>query len=208
MAEVVRFAIGSGTAQNSLRASMRSQQIRNRSEAGFSYIDVMVALVIFLVGILGYLSALSAGILQSRGQQQQIMARHIAATAMESIMAAKETDPTRLGWKAIGNVGSNIDSEGVAQGVFRSGYVQVVEGAGPDEVIGTADDNGADVAGYTRSIRITDICDTDRPSANCSTPGFWAVRMRRVEVSVKYFVGSAVRDEFVGTVLTDYAVTE
>ena len=181
---------------------------QSTSESGFSYIDVMVALVIFLVGILGYLSALSAGILQSRGQQQQIIARHIAATAMESIMAAKETDPTRLGWPAIGNVGSNIDSEGVAKGVFQTGFQQVVADAGPDEVIGTADDSGAAMIGYTRRIQITDICDPDRPSPNCPTPGYWAVRMRRVEVTVKYFVGSAEREEVIATVMTDYAVTE
>lgn len=189
---------------------MRSHNFKESSngEAGFSYIDVMIALVIFLIGILGYLSALSAGILMSRGQQQQITARHIAATAMESIMAAKETDPTRFGWPAIGNVGSNIDADGVSRGIFQPGYMQVVARAGSDEVIGTADDTGAATLGYTRRIQITDICDPDRPSPNCPTPGFWAVRMRRVEISVKYFVGSAEREEVIATVLTDYAVTD
>ncbi|MGD9628641.1 MAG: hypothetical protein AB7V18_05310 [Pyrinomonadaceae bacterium] len=166
----------------------------------------MVALVIFLVGILGYLSAISAGILQSRGQQQQLAARHIAATAMESIMAAKETDSARFGWNAIGNVGSNLDENGVPQGVFETGFRQVVANAGLDEVVGTADDSGVPTVGYTRQIQITDICDPDRPSPNCPTPGTWAVRMRRVDVRVRYFVGSAERDEVLSTILTDYTV--
>ena len=178
-------------------------------EEGFSYVDVMVALVIFLIGILGYLSAISAGVLLSRGQQQQLTARHIAATAMESIMAAKETDPNRLGWDAIGNVGSNLDPEtSLTQGVFLTGFRQVVAGAGPDEVVGTADDTGAANVGYSREIVITDICDPDRPSSICPTPGDWPVKMRRVRVTVRYFVGGAQRDEVITTILTDYAVAD
>ncbi len=209
MAAAVRFASGDTTERVGQRGKlMRSKDKGKSSEAGFSYIDVMVALVIFLIGILGYLSALSAGILQSRGQQQQIIARHVAATAMESIMAAKETDPTRLGWDAIGNVGSNLHPvTGLPQGVFVAGFQQVVASAGPDEVIGTIDDTGAANVGYTREIVITDLCDPDRPSAICPTPGIWETRMRRVDVTVRYFVGSAQREETIRTVLTDYAAT-
>ena len=178
-------------------------------EEGFSYVDVMVAMVIFLIGILGYLSAISAGVLLTRGQQQQLLARHIAATAMESIMAAKETDPNRLGWKAIGNVGSNIDPDtSLPQGVFLTGFQQVVANAGPDEVVGTADDTGATTVGYSRQITIADICDPDRPSSICPVPGDWPIKMRRVTVTVRYFVGSAQREESISTVLTDYAVTD
>lgn len=178
-------------------------------EEGFSYIDVMVALVIFLIGILGYLSAISAGVLLSRGQQQQLTARHIAATAMESIMAAKETDPLRLGWNKIGNVGTNLDpNTNLPQGIFVSGFQTVLSSAGPDEVVGTADDSGAEMVGYTRNIVITDICDPDRPSAICPTPGLWPVKMRRATVTVRYFVGSAQRDEILTTILTDYSVQD
>jgi type II secretory pathway pseudopilin PulG len=183
-----------------------TKKILTGREEGFSYVDVMVALVIFLIGILGYLSAISAGVLLSRGQQQQLLARHIAATAMESIMAAKETDPNRLGWDAIGNVGSNIDpNTGLPEGIFLTGFQQVVANAGADEVIGTADDAGAVTVGYSRQIVITDICDPDRPSPICPTPGAWPVKMRRVTVTVRYFVGNAQRDEVLTTILTDYS---
>lgn len=177
-------------------------------ESGFSYIDVMVAMVILLVGILGYLSAMAAGVMLSRGQQQQLAARHISATAIESIMSAKETDEARLGWDAIGNVGSNLDENDNPQGVFTSGFVQVVANAGSDEVVGTADDSGAALSGYRRRVVITDICDPDRPSENCAEPGVWPVRMRRVDVTVRYYVGSAEREEVIATILTDYTVAE
>ncbi len=184
------------------------QHPKSSSESGFSYIEVMVALVIFLIGILGYLSALMAGVVQSRGQQQQLAARHYVATAMESIMSAKETDPDRLGWKAIGNIGSNPDADGNPQGVFVTGFQTVLSGAGPDEVIGTADDAGTANIAYSRQIEITDICDPDRPSPICQDPGTWPVRLRRVDVTVRYFVGSAQREESVTSILTDYSVAE
>lgn len=174
-------------------------------QEGFSYIDTMIALVILMIGILGYMAALFAGIFQSTGQQNQLTARHYAATTMESIMAAKETDPLRLGWWSVGMVGTNIDAAGVARGVFVSGIQPVREGAGPDEVLGTADDNGTIVPGYTRQITITDICDPDRPSYNCPTPGAWPVKMRQVVVEVQYFANRGQRTERVSTILTDYA---
>lgn len=178
-----------------------------RREDGFSYIDVLIALVIFMIGIVGYLTAMSAGIMQSRGQQYQLTARHIAATTLESIMAAKETDPNRLGWNAIGNIGSNV-IDGVPRGVFLTGQNQTFANAGPDEVVGTLDDAGDPYNGYTRTITITDICDPDQPSYNCPTPGTMPVRMRRVEVKIDYFAGTAPRSETITTILTDYSSEE
>lgn len=183
-----------------------STKAQHRSgQEGFSYIDTMIALVILMIGILGYMAALSAGVIMTRGQQTQLTARHIAATTLESIMAAKETDPLRLGWITVGNVDTNPDVNGNFKGVFVKGFQQVRSGAGPDEVVGTADDNGDPVAGYTRRITITDICDPDRPSYNCPTPDDWPVKMRQVVVEVNYFANSLQRTERVATILTDYS---
>ncbi|HXH18530.1 MAG TPA: prepilin-type N-terminal cleavage/methylation domain-containing protein, partial [Chitinophagales bacterium] len=63
------------------------EDFRSKGQAGFSYIEVMVAMVILMVGILGVMAAISGSVLMSRGQQQQLTARHIAATTMESIMS-------------------------------------------------------------------------------------------------------------------------
>ena len=89
--------------------------MKSRSEAGFSYIDVMIALVILMVGILALLSGISGSILQSRGHEQQLLAKQVATSTMESIMAVKETDPARLGWDAVGNIGTNPNTSGVNQ---------------------------------------------------------------------------------------------
>ena len=181
--------------------------MKRRSEAGFSYIDVMAGLVILMVGILALLSAISGSLLQAKGHEQQLLAKQIATSTMESIMSVKETDPTRLGWPAVGNVGTNPNALGVNQGIFVNGLQPVFLNAGPDEVIGTADDNGPQVLGLQRRIVITDVCDPARPSLNCTPAGTARVRIRSVAITIIYNVGALQRQEVLTTVLTDYAVT-
>ena len=179
--------------------------MRPKSEAGFSYIDVMIALVILMVGILALLSGISGSVIQTRGQEQQLLSKQYATSALESIMSVKETDPARLGWDAVGNVGSNIVN-GTPKGVFVTGIQPVKTDAGPDEIIGTADDTGTTVQGLQRQIVITDICDPDRPSPVCSPPGTLATRIRSVVVTITYNIGGLQRQEKLETVLTNYDV--
>lgn len=185
--------------------------MKHNSESGFSYVDVMIALVILLVGVLALLSGITASVIQTRSQEQQLMAKQIMTTTMESIMAVKETDPTRMGWGAVGNVNTNPHPvTGVNQGIFPTGFQQVRTDAGPDEVVGTADDTGAVVPGVQRGIVITDVCDPERPSPVpvCPSPGgAAAVRFRSVQVTVRYQAGPVLRNEVLTTVLTDYTVT-
>lgn len=178
-----------------------------KAESGFSYVDVMIAIVIIMVGILALMSGMSGAVLQAKGQEQQMIAKQMAASTLESIMSVKETDPARLGWDAVGNVGSNVVG-GVARGIFVVGLQPVFPSAGPDEILGTADDNGTPLQAMQRQIIITDQCDPERPSYNCPTPGLSAVRIRSVQVIVRYYVGSLARQEQLTTVLTDYAVVE
>jgi type II secretory pathway pseudopilin PulG len=184
--------------------------MKNNSESGFSYIDVMIALVILMVGILGLLSGITASIVQTRSQQQQLLAKQITTTTMESIMSVKETsDASRLGWNAVGNVGSNPVA-GVPQGIFLIGFQDVLTNAGADEVVGTADDTGAPVQGVQRRIVITDLCDADRPSpaplCDPGPAGPFPVRFRSVQITIRYQSGSVMQQEVLNTVLTDYAV--
>jgi type II secretory pathway pseudopilin PulG len=174
-------------------------------ESGFSYVDVMIALVILLVGVLALLSGISGSVLQTRGHEQQQMAKQYATSAMESIMSVKETNPNVLGWNAVGNVGSNPDANGNPRGIFVTGFQPVMSDAGPYQVLGTADDAGTQILGLQRRIVITDVCDPDRPSPICSPPGTARIRIRAVEVTVRYNVGELQRDETIRTVLTDYA---
>lgn len=182
--------------------------MKKNSAAGFTYVDVMISVVILMVGILALLSAISAAVVQSRAQQSQLQAKQIAASTMESIMSLKETDPNRMGWITVGNVGQNPDVNGIPRGLFVVGEQPVRSDAGLDEVLGTADDTGPVIPNVTREIVITDECDPDRPSYNCPTPGTNGVRIRSVRVSVNYLIGAIRRRESITTVLTDYAVAD
>ncbi|HMT09344.1 MAG TPA: hypothetical protein PKA82_15175, partial [Pyrinomonadaceae bacterium] len=158
----------------------------SKNEQGFSYIDVMIAIVILMVGILALMAGIAGGVIQSRGQQQQMIAKQVAATTMESIMSVKETDPERLGWDAVGNIGSNV-VDGTPRGIFISGMQNVSPNAGADQIVGTADDTGTPMMSMQRQILIVDQCDPERPSYNCPIPGTSKVRVRSVQVIVRYF---------------------
>ena len=177
--------------------------MQNKSEAGFTYIDVMIAVVILLVGILALFSAITAAVFQAKGQEQQLNAKQIATSAMESIMSVKETNPLRLGWTRVGNVDPNPVNV-ANQGIFVTGFQPVMPNAGTDGVIGTGDDTGTPIAGYQRQIVIRDECDADRPSYNCTPAGAFPVKVRSVQITVNYYVGSVQRQEILTTILTDY----
>ena len=198
------------TELNSFRINkIMAKETTNNSESGFSYIDVMIALVILTVGVLALLAAISGSILMARGQDQQLRARQILGSTMESIMSVKETDEQWLGWISVANIGTNPDTLGMFHGVFINGPHEIHENAGFDQVIGTPDDDGPVVPGFEREITITDICDPERPSMNCSPPSNkYAVRMRQVDVVVRYFVGQRRNEERVRTVLTDYSTAQ
>lgn len=181
--------------------------MKDNTQAGFSYVDVMIAIVILMVGILALMSGISGAVISAKGQGQQMLARQTATSTMESIMSVKETDPARMGWNAVGNVGSNVVA-GVPQGIFVVGTQSVLPNAGTDEVLGTADDSGTALNAMRRQIIIADECDPERPSYNCPTPGPAPVRIRTVRVIVTYYVGALARQEEIRTVLTDYSVPD
>ena len=79
------------------------------NEDGFSYIDVMIAIVIMLVGILALTSALTANLIRSYETDKRIIAKQIALSTIESIISARDIQRpgTIEGWDSVGNIGSN-----------------------------------------------------------------------------------------------------
>ncbi|MEN3336144.1 MAG: hypothetical protein V7641_5509, partial [Blastocatellia bacterium] len=59
------------------RQEMRGGAARHRDsgEAGFSYVDMMVAVTILLVGIMAMLSAITGGIVMTTTSQQHLAAK-------------------------------------------------------------------------------------------------------------------------------------
>ena len=186
-----------------------------KSEGGFSYIDVVIAIVILMVGVLSMISALTANLIRLSETEKRIVAKQIALSTIESIISAKEISRPGVieGWDAVGNVGSN-PVDGVPKGIFLTGWRPIRSEMGWDGVAGTVDDacsgegacvvNGrptndsALISNFEREIIITDVPDPERP-----TPPYGITR-RRIEVNVRYFVNQAVRRETVSTLVTNY----
>lgn len=185
------------------------------TEAGFSYIDVMIAIVIMLVGVLAMASALTANLVRSYETDKKIIAKQMALSTIESIISARDIKRpgTIDGWDSVGNVGNNI-VDGNAKGVFLNGWAPVREELGWDGVAGTADDgcpagsacavsgrppnNSPVIPGFERRIVITDVEDPERPSP--VNP----ITRRRIDVTVRYDVNGIMRDELVSTLITNY----
>ncbi|NNF00446.1 MAG: hypothetical protein HKN25_15615 [Pyrinomonadaceae bacterium] len=186
-----------------------------KGEEGFSYIDVMIAIVIMLVGVLALASALTANLIRSYETDKKIIAKQYALSTIESIISAKDIARTDAveGWESVGNVGNNI-VDGTAQGIFLNGWTPIREELGWDGVAGTADDgcpeatacnvagrppnNSPVVPGFERRIVITDVQDAERP-----TPPNPITR-RRIDVTVRYNVSGIYRNESVATLVTNY----
>lgn len=186
------------------------------SESGFSYIDVMLGLLILMIGVLGSAAALTYNLLRSYQSEKQIVAKQIVNSTIESVFATRDikiTVDADEEWNSIGNVGSN-PVNGVFKGVFLTGWTPIREDLGADGVAGTADDacaapgncasgNGQNTSvvtqGYERQIVITDVQDPTRPSPPND------IARRRVDVTVRYRVNQLWRQETMSTMITDYA---
>lgn len=189
--------------------------IENKNQNGFSYIDVMVALVILLVGLLASTAALTANLLRSYESEKQVIAKQIALSTIESIFSARDIarDGVIDGWETIGNEGTN-PVNGVPQGIFVNAWHPIREDIGRDGLAGTADDacpegdvcqvpgqppNSSDVIlGFRRQISITDLQDPERP-----TPPH-AISRRRIDVTVRYQINRLEREQVVSTIITNY----
>jgi len=191
--------------------------LQKSSERGFSYIDVMIALVILMVGILASAAALTANLVRSFETEKQVIAKQIALSTIESIFSARDiARPGAIaGWDSIGSVGSNPDAGGVPQGVFLTDFRPIREDMGWDGVAGTADDacpaggacqvsgrpdNTSQVMnGFERRIVITDLQDAERPSPP------HAISRRRIDVTVRYYVNRLQREQTVSTIIANYS---
>jgi type II secretory pathway pseudopilin PulG len=166
-----------------------TSEARFSFQSGFSYVDMMIAVTIMLVGILAMLSAITSGSAMTATDQQQLIAKQYAQSTVEAIFSAR--DKNALGFSSIGNV----DDLTIPGGIFLSGQQQFYPTAGPDGIIGTADDRaGRDgiigtsddvqpMEGFLQQIEITNMPDPDHPLA--------PIALRQVKVTIFYLIGGA-----------------
>lgn len=187
-----------------MRIGLSEVLMKKTDQEGFTYIEVMCAMVIVLIGILGQLSALSINMLRQNEAEKQNAARQIASSTLESIFAARDLGKSAeiSNWEMINT--NDINNKGL----FIAGWNPVRQDAGEDGIQGTTDDacpintvcqsggysnKSAVLPGFERRIIITDIQEEDSP----------LIKRRRLEIRVRYFVGQLQREQVLATVIAD-----
>ena len=102
-----------------------------RKQSGFTLIETMIAVVVMTVGLLAVLAAFATAITATQSAQDDLIARHKAVEAMESIYTARNSQ--QIPFASINNTASG--------GIFATGARPLLC-AGPDGLMGTADDVG------------------------------------------------------------------
>jgi type II secretory pathway pseudopilin PulG len=174
---------------------------RDRQD-GFTLIEVCIAMMITLVGVLALAGVIAHGAHSLSGSQDQLIAGQRAAEAAESVFKARDTRV--LTWAQI----RNVAGAGADNGVFLDGPRDVRD-PGPDGLCNTADDGALvevitpgvdgllgtpdDVArplwGFRREIEIRDI------NAN----------LRQLRVIVTYNTSRGPTQYILTTFLSSYA---
>jgi len=107
---------------------MRNRHIKATQE-GFTLIEVLIAIAVMSIGLLAVVASIATAIATTQSAQEDLVARHKALEALESIYTARNSQ--QVAFSAINNTASG--------GIFLSG-AQPLLCAGPDGLVGTADD--------------------------------------------------------------------
>jgi prepilin-type N-terminal cleavage/methylation domain-containing protein len=100
-----------------------------KQQRGFTLIETMIAIVVMTVGLLALVASFAAALTATQSAQEDLVARHKALDAMESIYTARNAQ--QIPFASINNTASG--------GIFLSG-AQPLLCAGADGIVGTGDD--------------------------------------------------------------------
>jgi len=173
-----------------------SADARTGRDAGFSLIELMVALSLLMVGLLGLAQVFYFGLSIVSTSSAQLIAREKAREAIESVHTARDTRV--ITWAQIRNAGMPDCSAWPTTTANGGGTFTTAEhpllAAGPDGLVATADDTGQEVTpgpdntlgtaddipleGFRRQIVICDI----NGNAN----------LRQIAVTIRYKGSRAV----------------
>jgi type II secretory pathway pseudopilin PulG len=178
-------------------------QAQRDTQSGFTLVEVVCAMGLIIIGIIGLEGALAFGVRQLTASQDQFIAAARAAEAIESVFKAR--DNKVLTWSQIRNVRGASGADG---GVFLDGpsavrdpgpdglintaddgAIEQIITPGPDGVLGTADDVKTPLNGFTREILIRDIDAT----------------LRQLQVIVRYPTANGQATYTVTTYISSYA---
>ncbi len=129
-------------------------------ESGFTLMEVMIAAVILMVGLLSLAYAFGLGLGVIGTAQEDSIARQKARQAMEDVFTARDTGG--ISFSQICNVGSG------ASCIFISGFEPLYT-AGPDELVNTSDDGTGTLPTGCSTTPCIETVDTPGPDGILGT---------------------------------------
>lgn len=146
---------------------------RKKRCAGMSLVEVLIAMLVLTIGIVGLLGTLAYAMAATHSSGQDMIAKQLASEAMENIFTARNAD--QLVWLQIQNQGAGTTPDGIfltglqpinqtpTVGVnaglintpqYLAAGPKVLTSPGPDGIMGTADDIQVPLSNFKRSISI------------------------------------------------------
>ena len=190
--------------QTSTPNNLHCRHSVNEAAAGFSLLEMVIAMTILSIGLLGVASAIGYAVVASNHGRSITNTKLLAVSMLEQMETLRDTNNLTFG--QIANVGqvNNTGAVKVFSG-FQPGFQQVSINPGPDGIFGTADDlidAGADgtfgtfddftnpnlaLVGVTRQVQITDL----------------SSRLKKIQVTINYSVNGGSKQLLVTGYLND-----
>lgn len=172
---------------NTVNKHPSERQNRMHSESGLTILEMVTAMLILTIGLLGLAASIGYAVTVSNKGRNLSNTKLLVVSTLEQMENLRNTQQLTFG--QIANVGS-VDNTGAARNFngFPTGLQPLSRNPGPDGIFGTSDDlinaganntygDGDDftdptlgLAGFSRQIAITNL------NAN----------MKRIEVTVRY----------------------
>jgi len=198
----------------------RIEMSDRRDQRGFSLMEVMVAMSILLIGLLGLAQVFYLGMVNASTSSAHLIAREKAREAIESVHTAR--DNRTIAWSQVRNANAPtcnpipaaapqpaVAFTAVGGGIFLDGEQQLRQ-AGADGLVNTGDDAAA---GFEELPGPNGRYEAVPPTDDIPLNQYWRTvticdvnpDLRQIQVTVRYRVGSIGRSYTLSTYISSFS---